>query len=311
MYGFSWDLAPCLYIYYKRSLLIFCLVGPLTNPFISYNSVVFASISTSFYKVISVNQAFLDAKSVSNFTDPDSYLWDGTAEYLHGYASSGALERLENSECIQAYAKNYVTDRGDLLLVAKPDPANISLVPTIYNVDHIHPTILTFSYYCRVDVYQWLCSEANCQNPCQPQVPALLQNANNWRPFNDRGHVNIDHCLSQKTPEHCKLQFSVDLAILVLVMNFLKLVLMVYTATGLIDAPLVTTGDAVASFLEKEDPTTRNMCLVSASEIKGSDRTSLCRDKVFDLTSPREWKDTKFRYGSVVSGKRWTFSLLL
>ena len=57
----------------------------------------------------------------------------------------------------------------------------------------------------------------------------------------------------------------------------------------------MTMGDAVASFLDKDDPVTRNMCIISLKDFKKS--------KGY-VAGPRQWNDTRYRWKDVTSKTR-------
>jgi hypothetical protein len=69
---------------------------------------------------------------------------------------------------------------------------------------------------------------------------------------------------------------------------------MFFVALRVPDDPLITMGDAVASFVKKSDPSTKNMCLLSIHDVK----------KHGYQTGPREWVNTEFRWKDVTSKKR-------
>jgi hypothetical protein len=106
----------------------------------------------------------------------------------------------------------------------------------------------------------------------------------------------VDYCLSEVAEPHCKLQFVPAIAVLVTVLNLCKAVLIFYVAFGTTEEPLLTMGDAVASFLEHEDPTTKDMCLLTVHEVKASKHH-------FPLGS-REWKALQYRWKDVTSLRR-------
>jgi hypothetical protein len=71
---------------------------------------------------------------------------------------------------------------------------------------------------------------------------------------------------------------------------------MFYIAFRIGDEPLMTMGDAVASFLENQDHTTENMCLSTVKDLK--------QHKTY-VVGPRQWTDTKYRWKDVTSlGRR-------
>jgi hypothetical protein len=74
-----------------------------------------------------------------------------------------------------------------------------------------------------------------------------------------------------------------------------KAALMFYVAFAVWDEPLMTIGDAVASFLDREDATTKDMCLSRVRDSK-----SLGRNQV----GPRLWTDRQYRWKDVTSKRR-------
>ena len=85
-----------------------------------------------------------------------------------------------------------------------------------------------------------------------------------WKPF----HKPVEYCYSLPSEEHCKLQFSVGLLVTVVVLNLVKAGLMLACALGWREEPpLLTVGDAVASFLERPDASTRGMCLLTRGSV--------------------------------------------
>ena len=71
----------------------------------------------------------------------------------------------------------------------------------------------------------------------------------------------IDYCLSRKRVGNCQLQFSLTIMIIVIICNLTKAVCMLLTLRHRFTTPLLTLGDAVASFLKRPDIYTRNNCL--------------------------------------------------
>ena len=53
--------------------------------------------------------------------------------------------------------------------------------------------------------------------------------------------------------EYCKLQFSIHIAKLVTVPNFLKICIILWLAYGVEESPLIIMGDAMARFLQRSD----------------------------------------------------------
>lgn len=95
-------------------------------------------------------------------------------------------------------------------------------------------------------------SMGNCNNTLTP-----LEISASGRQF------RVRECYSQKTPERCRLLYSNRICWIVTALNFLKGFLMLLIASSRAEKPILTIGDAVASFLEFEDHTTKEMCMHS------------------------------------------------
>jgi hypothetical protein len=70
---------------------------------------------------------------------------------------------------------------------------------------------------------------------------------------------------------------------------------MFYIAVFIHDEPLMTIGDAAASFLENEDPTTKNMCLSTRADFQ---------DRKGYQVGPRQWSNQRYRWKDVTSLSR-------
>jgi hypothetical protein len=95
----------------------------------------------------------------------------------------------------------------------------------------------------------------------------LTGDGGNWTV---RGH-EVDYCLSQRVPEVCEFCFNIWIMVMVIVFVTLAAAVMLYMSWRVLkreDDALRTMGDAVASFLEREDGNTRGMCLVSKAEVE-------------------------------------------
>lgn len=78
---------------------------------------------------------------------------------------------------------------------------------------------------------------------------------------------SVDYCLARKVQPHCKLQFSRDILIAVIICNLCKAAAMLCTLWLQYEPTLVTTGDAISSWLSHRDEITANRCLATAKGI--------------------------------------------
>lgn len=98
---------------------------------------------------------------------------------------------------------------------------------------------------------------------------------------------SLSGCLAFEGKKNCQLLLSPSIAVIVSLAALMKVFAM-YLAAHLQRSrapPLLTTGDAVASFLERPDDTTKGMCWASKRHIgKGTSR------QYRHLSPPRQWR---------------------
>jgi hypothetical protein len=93
---------------------------------------------------------------------------------------------------------------------------------------------------------------------CSTFLPTILRNISDWQP----SAKPLDYCMSEKLKQHCRLEYSAQLLLVVVIIGGLKTITMLYIAFWLEDVPILTIGDAVSSFLTTPDANTKGMCLL-------------------------------------------------
>ena len=275
---------------------------------LSFNSVMYASISANDYLIVAVNNAFVQP-GPANLTTLEGY-WNTSSlidpmpiTSLRTAALSGSLQYLDKTDCINNYAQDYLSTRSSLLLVLSTSSNNasaaVALAWEIYNSN------INVEDGCAPDAYPWICG-AECNVPCQYRLHNVLDDVADWQPFG----MNVDHCLSQTTEEHCKLQFSLYLVIVVIIFNFIKAILMGYLAFGLTDSPIMTIGDAISSFLKEADKTTKGCCLYSKRDFEVL-RDDPDASSMVWVSGARKWTKNRKTWFSASSKTRWGFFFLL
>jgi hypothetical protein len=305
----------------RRRVVLWVLLGASSLPLhLFYNSAVFSSISAYVAPIAAVNEAYLgnatlkplDATrstiSMGNFTDIAAALANDTL---------ANLTTLSNSDCITAYAQTYVTSRGTVFLIVD-DSANASLAntPAFFGNEYYG----SFSDdYCVSDPYQWICQtqwgacltsydispEEVEKLRCSNHIADMRANASNWRPMGIQ--YPVKHCLSIEMPEQCRLQFSIHIGVIVVLLNLVKAVLMLLVAFWLREAPLLTIGDAIASFLRQPDPATKNFGLVSKNDIQAAFETQ----GIQNSAPPRCYMGERRRLAAAPSKKRWAVMIMV
>ena len=232
----------------RRNLALWCLVAFSSIPLhLMYNSAVFSTLSAREYAIVIVSEDFSTGTPFSlagpGYQEHEDYI--GLIKRIQHFREPGAkVEKLDNKACFETYAADFVSSRTDVLLVA-------SLNNTIPQKNSV------LDYWPLQEPHFYTATNASVLHGCD-----ISPNCNKDRTISvadilHRGFYPIDHCLSRPVEEQCKVQFNMIIMVIVIVCNLIKT-----TVMGLISwkqpvEPLVTLGDAIASFLDEPDPTTR------------------------------------------------------
>ena len=203
--------------------------------------------------------------------------------------------------------------RGDVYLVVDDVdvPWGATYIPGAYrNVDFFWG--FSFSYHGSVDpwnslyydYYLWICSTLPYDTQCDAVIGQIKASATDWTVSSGPAYP-AKYCLSKKIDSQCKVRWNFSIAGFVTAVNLLKTLIIFYTAFGITESPLMTVGDAVSSFLEREDKSTTNMCLTSIEDIRTT-RRGLGRVMV-----PRKWADRRFKTKDGPSRSRHPVTFLL
>lgn len=214
------------------------------------------------------------------------------------------LERLNNADCIAAYGGSMVTNHANLLVIAN----------TSYD-QAVDPLLRVSSMY-GTEGPSWICeSTTNIGKYCN--VPKKVDNAQDWTTMGTTSlgwddltdycsvypntDYAVEYCLAQRTPEMCSIGVAVSILIAVLICNVIKVCCLFWTWRMLSLHPLVTIGDAVASFLGQPDPTTRGYgALEARSQAWKENKPALTR-----------WKERSRIGFQAASAARWSISSIL
>ncbi|KAK3493802.1 hypothetical protein B0T13DRAFT_449695 [Neurospora crassa] len=205
-----------------------------------YNSVVFSSTTANIFNVWSLYEGILNATDWEYLLEaesPDAYTGSGL-NYTVSNFHAGLFTKLPVEQCINAYAHPFQSSWGDVILISNDAARGPALGR--YETGYI-------------DRYN-----TSCAAPCDEALPEVLLHVDNWQPYG----LVVEYCYARPTPETCSLYFSTTLDIVVLVLNLTKAVLMARVTLGP-GSPLLTIGDARASFLKVPDEATAGMCLAS------------------------------------------------
>ena len=253
-----------------------------------YNSAVFSTLSAQEYDVYSASPD-LGIQEALNWSAPVGF--NRTLGYFRDIRNTSVWQQLDNAACILAYAKPFVSARGDVVVIS--DNLNTTSLIELYAEGYAN--IVDDQQY---EQYYWMCSISPFQF-CN--TTDLLENTSKWKvsPVQDRSIVKS--CFSRIVDEHCRVQFSIVIISVVIACNFLKALCMLLTLRKQRSRPLVTLGDAIEEFLVNPDGTTRLACLSGKSSFSGGQ----WRD------APSRWQDQSHRWFLSLSSYRWFICIAL
>lgn len=225
-----------------------------------------------------------------------------------------SLQRLENRACLEAYAGSINSDRADVVLVSSYN-SNNELTPsqngnlTSYGVlfSSGSPTWFPMSQaLLDSDGYgtaaEWIChSQVTYYDAktCDLTKSASTQSSWLFRQW------DVQYCLSEQVEEHCKIQFSIAIMIFVICCNCIKMVCMVWIIRKRGSEPLVTLGDAIASFLDTPDQMTLNACLAGQDDFCNNSRLGQPLLRSWDV-APVTYIPRRRFWFSAASKDRWS-----
>ena len=250
-----------------------------------YNSAVFTTLSTQEYNVFLVSKEF---PSGSPFNASAGKFWGSGYEKTGVEAASALLEEyqrnvtslksLSNEVCIKTYTSSIISSNSDVILVSDYSSATDSFL--VSNLD-VESTVLPDAYLST----QWTChmptyfSTVFCSSihpnpdPLNWSIDLGIQyHPNSLLPIASFpvNQTTITGCLSKPVEERCKTQFSLAIIITILVCNLIKVACMGVIVWRQDPEPLVTLGDALASFLESPDSSTKGFPLYGRSRFRDS-----------------------------------------
>jgi hypothetical protein len=261
--------------------------------------------------------ALLYALQYQKYNDIASYkrnFSQSPASSLKNHADT--LERLENSACLDAYAKkNNEWTYGNLLIVVDSEQSMDWLATFAFLPDN---TVTDQKLnYGRIE--DWWCPVPS--DRCD--IEGLIDNAADWSITTcsewdsayryidycqDSGLIDhpVKYCLAQTDTSRCKIVAYPQFLLIVVICNLLKVVglLAILFQPGY--HPLATFGDAVSSFLEQQNPTTKHLGTLTQQEVL---RTTVREPGGISTTrilTTCVWKSSRPFWFKTASKTKWT-----
>ncbi|KAH6629137.1 hypothetical protein C7974DRAFT_433828 [Boeremia exigua] len=316
-----------------------------------FNSVVFTNLQANEYFVNPVTEDWLaggsfdtsrfvevsDAKTdeiVANINAKELNVTFVGETFINTNNAKATYQKLDTAACFDKFNNQYMSDAGNVYLVHS-DPIvwrnhtvwwplfhlNNSFTWTrdskpespITEIDRNTTLDATIPFLSTPDFYLsngWRCPSHTlkmCDVDNEHEVPG---DRSKWQPF----EAPIAYCMVEEVQESCRLQFSLIIAALVVVSNFVKAVCMALTLLMYRrHLPLVTVGDTIAHFLDCPDPETKGRCLFSRHLMEAQWTWEFTHGaKKDELGVPPERFDPKRRaWQTAPSGYRWLATYIL
>ncbi|KAF5582222.1 hypothetical protein FPCIR_9654 [Fusarium pseudocircinatum] len=215
---------------------------------------------------------------------------------------------------VDAFTRTGRTSEGSgstNLYLSNPEPSYLVSTPP----DEYGNTQPDSRYY--MNVYgTW--DMQGTRNIFDPQSGAIITDP---RVFKTKYRVmQVDRCYSEKYEAPCRLSIANSLLLIVCIMCLFKTVLCLLVLRLRVwgdENPLMTPGDAIASFISRPDEETRGMCTLTMEDLRKSAKPTPTRLGEVNqnykwLQGPRQWQNSSpRRFGKAVPRSIWVLSSLL
>ena len=299
----------------------------------------YQTIATNLYDVTIVTSDFSQGFNLQecNASVNVDYVQNVTLDYLH--ENSSIFIDLAPTECLKAYDTAFTTNIAEVLVVtSEPDSVNGSVsmmmspdsdIPSVMDSYNLYicagglriPLSKSFEKF-PADPYVldytgdyadgWACIDErlecdaeSCRNASKCSASSVAMGPGNWT----MNGYHVQNCLARRTTEKCSVQFVIPILIVVTVSNLCKTVCMIVSLT-LKERPLLTQGDAIASFLASPDIHTEDRCLWTQDMTINvqSSRSESIRNK--DGNPPLQWQRRRKRWFHSASFRTWVMCIL-
>ena len=199
----------------------------------------------------------------------------------HRNARGTNYTTLDSSECITAYSQGFVQSYSDVLIFAD----GTSGFPLLWS-RFPERSISSDRKHINQDAFEWIChdhlNKVNAtEDRCSAGITNDIKKAGNWTVY---GHP-VQSCLARRAPDTCSLQFNAWMMLAVVVIAAIKTMIILYLSIKRTNTQFLhTLGDAISSFLEREEcpSSILSKCLATAGRWTTRRKSSLGED--FDGT---------------------------
>lgn len=247
-----------------------------------YNSVIFSTTTANEYFAMAVPSNFQDL-SIPTASGNNSVM-NQVLNNMTERARNGQLTQQNQQDCIGTYSQRLVSSSSNVLVVVKNTSDEIPLASyePITTPSFGNTTTQNFTS-------AWLCGDTDLGLSCDTNW--LAMNPERWNltaqtSQNKGSPLFVDHCLVQETDAQCTIQFipcklhyqqlmigltSTAVMIIVILCNLIKIGCFVAAICVRDFRPVVTLGDALATFLHRPDSNTDDLGPLSAVDVRDAE----------------------------------------
>jgi hypothetical protein len=194
---------------------------------------------------------------------------------------------MNSQQCLETYSHGLMQLHSDVVVVVVVTSQPTSASPILWT-RWPQRYLSKDREYTNDDSFHWVCHDTltGQGSRCREGFPEdFAKLGKNWTVYNNV----VDHCFVRLGKDECHLQFNVWLMLTVVVFGLIKVLAIawiVFTGSGDKNR-LRTLGDAIQSYLEKKDPITQNMSLVSSVQIRKEGLFNSFEPQVYNGARPR------------------------
>lgn len=274
------------------------------------SAIIFSPVAYEYYQ-ITVSENFVAGMKFDDSIQQDIQGYDtGTdlfGDNLHflqeAVQQPNTYEKLDNLACQRTYAQDFMQDRSDVIVIVESQ-ASENGTAIVYGVTGAGRGPWP---------YAWLCPSGSAASfNC---LGDLFHDTEEWK-FQVFNNSLVKYCLSKQVDQTCKLEYAYTAGVIVVVANLIKLLCFIWVYFLLRKHAgdesskqqlLITTGDAIASFLADPDPYTFDMSLVAKSDFENG----LWKLRFFQIASI-PWIDRgSYSIFRVIGRRRWFIGHIL
>jgi hypothetical protein len=265
------------------------------------------SYNASVFQVVTANEYSID------FIDMASPKWNATK--MQTLQKTPTLSNLSVSEIKTTYDQQYVSAHGDVILWVK----NVSIeypFATFHDLEKQNFTLPAI--HIPLDTPIQLSGAPFWAHSIDERGWAAAADLNEHWNVSAKDSPTLLLCIGgafARRAVNSEVQMSLTFLLVVVLCNAVKvgcLVFLLWKGTNDMSPPLVTVGDAVASFLEAPDESTRGYCTYSKAEYfwkTGQLKRTLAREQdgraaKWDKRCDGIWEEKTYNYGSAVSKRK-------